>query len=811
MSASRLSHRTAGAGLALLLALAAAPVGAAAREPVRIGLVLDGPEIDGLGMVASFQEEILALTEGEFDVRFPAALTRSAGWTVDGAHRALESLLADPDVRIVLALGPISSHAAVHLEAPPKPVVAPSIFLPRMQGAPMAELPEDAGTAFEGPVSGVANLSYLTVPADFERDLRVFRDIVRFDRITVLASRRLLEALPDVAMRFREAAAAAGIELRMVLVSTSAAEALDQLAASDEAVYFTPPLEMPNAETDRLIAGINERRLPSFSLLGRRDVERGVLASAAPPTNRQLLARRTALNVQRILLGADAGSLPVQVARGERITINMATAEAIGTWPSYAILTEADLVAEGKTEGGRRLELGQVVREALAANLDLAAAERSVLAGAEDVAAARASLRPRLDLSGRLLQVDSDRAEASLGSQRGRTATGSLAFSQPIYTERGRASVDVQRHLDEARRSGRDQVRLDVALAAALSYLDVLRAETLVRVRRNDLGLTRSNLDRARVRERIGQSGRSDVYRWESRIATSRQQVLDAQAALRLAKIELNRVLNRPLEEPFQTAETGLSDPELRVSGDRLDPYIENPWAFALFRDFEVAEGLALAPELTALDAAIAAQERAVLSARRAFRSPTVSFGATVDHVIAEGGAGGDGPPLPGFDGPDDTDWSVAVQVGLPLYAGGARAAEHVKAREELERLRVERSAARERVEQRIRSALHLASASFAGLRLSEDAARASRANLDLVADAYARGVVEVVTLLDAQNAALAAEEASANAVHDFLTDVMSVQRAVGRFDYVESAADREAWFQRLKAWFAAQEPRKQQ
>ena len=802
----RRSRRGAAVGWILALLPWAGPV--AAAEPVRIGIVIDGPELDGLGYVGSFVEETLALTDGEFDVRFPDEKRISAEWSVEGARAAIERLFADPEVRLILAAGPISSHAAVQLRDLPKPVIAPSVFLPRMQGAPEAPPPEGSTGAFGGPVSGVRNLAYLTIPADFRRDLALFRELVDFDRVTVMASRRLSENLPLVWQRFQEVADAEGVGFELVTMSRSADEALAQLSGDEQAIYFTPPLEMPREEADRLIRGLIERRVPTFGLLGRQDVERGILASAAPPANRQLLARRAALIVQQVLLGADAGRFPVQVAKGERLTINMATAAAIGAWPSYAILTEAELVDEAEVEGGPALSLGEVVRRAMTGNLDLAATDRSVLAGAQDIETARSRLRPKLDVSGRLLQIDEDRAASSLGVQRERTATASLSFSTPLYTERGRAGVEVQERLQDARLAGRDQARLDVALAAALGYLDVLRAETLVRIRRNDLALTRSNLDRARVRERIGQSGRSDVYRWESRIATSRQEVLDAEALQRIAKIELNRLLNRPLEEPFQTIETGLDDPELRVGGDRLDPYIANPWAFATFREFEVSEGLSVAPELEALDQAIAAQERLALSARRSFRSPTLSLGASVDRELAAGGAGGGLPPVPGFEGADDTDWSVALQLGLPLYAGGARAAEYAKAREEVERLRYERRAAAERIEQRIRSSLHLASASFAGLRLSRDAVEASRANLELVSDAYVRGVVEVVTLLDAQNAALRAEEASANAVHDFLGDVFSVQRAVGRLDYLESEADREAWFRRLEEWFAARHPR---
>ena len=77
---------------------------------------------------------------------------------------------------------------------------------------------------------------------------------------------------------------------------------------------------------------------------------------------------------------------------------------------------------------------------------------------------------------------------------------------------------------------------------------------------RNDVQLTRSNLELARVRFEVGATAKSDVLRWESELATSRQAVLDSMAQRELARIELNRVLHRPLEESFSTAEADLSD-----------------------------------------------------------------------------------------------------------------------------------------------------------------------------------------------------------------------------------------------------------
>jgi outer membrane protein TolC len=141
------------------------------------------------------------------------------------------------------------------------------------------------------------------------------------------------------------------------------------------------------------------------------------------------------------------------------------------------------------------------------------------------------------------------------------------------------------------------------------------------------------------------------------------------------------------------------------------------------------------------------------------------------------------------------------LRLSLPLFEGGARFADKHQATEELTQLEIERSAVAERIGLRIRSALHLAGASHAGIKLSRDAAVASQNNLELVTDAYTRGTVSIIDLLDAQNAAVVDEQNAANAVYDFLIDLMDVERAVGQFDFFATPDERADWFTRADSY----------
>jgi outer membrane protein TolC len=636
-------------------------------------------------------------------------------------------------------------------------------------------------------------------------------ELVPFKNLAVLIDRNFSQTIPnpdDFRKTVHQVAGDFGVVVNSVMVDTTADAALAALPPKTDAVFVFPLIRLDSKEFQKLVGGLIRRKLPSYSVWGRDEVEEGLLVSVNAKSNIPRFARRIAVNVHRILLGEDAGSLKVAFPFIQEITINMATARAIGVYPSWSILAEAQLINETTEVVTRRLSLDSAVREAIEVNLDLAVQERNVAAGKEAVKQARSNLLPQVDLDARGVVIDDDSAIAGQGATPERSISGSATATQLLYSDEIWANYKVEKHRQISREEQREAVKLDIALDASVAYLNVLRAKTLERVQKENLRLTRANLDRAYARVSIGAANRSEVYRWETEIAGSKQDVLSAEARRRQTENALNRLLNRPLEERFSTEEAALSDPLLMVSDPRFFDYVSNPMTFRVYRDFLVEEGLVLSPELRRIDAAMAAQQRILTSAKRAFWLPDFSLEGSVTELFDDSGEGTrDQSPT----GMDKTDWSVGVFANFPLVSGGGKFATIKRAREELSGLRLERQSTAERIEQQIRSALHETGASYPSIRLSRQGADASRQNLDLVTDSYIRGVVSIVDLLDAQNTSLLAEENAGNAVYTFLIDLMRVQRAVGRFDFFMTPEERKEWFENIDVFFdkAGVEPRR--
>ena len=174
-----------------------------------------------------------------------------------------------------------------------------------------------------------------------------------------------------------------------------------------------------------------------------------------------------------------------------------------------------------------------------------------------------------------------------------------------------------------------------------------------------------------------------------------------------------------------------------------------------------------------------------------------------VDQRLTEAGAGTGGAALPPemaglFPSANDTNWQLGLALVWPFFEGGLQAARLEQLRAERARLQTQVENLKQRVEQRVRVSLQRTRASRASVGLARTAAEASRKNLDLVTDAYARGALSVLELLDAQNAFVSADLSVVNADFSFMIDLIRSQRAAGFFFVLMDQEQLHAWEQRL-------------
>lgn len=755
--------------------LVLSPIPMAKADPVDIAIVADGPSSWNDQVLLALRDELDGLGDRDFSFRFPSAHQYQGQWTLGQSRRAIDRALQTPSIEIVIVLGVVGSSLVADY-TPAKALIATSVINPRLQGFPVSE----------NGSSGVNNLHYLATNVDPVAELKRFQQATGAQHIAVMTAPSVFKAIPVLAKSLGDNSNRLGFKVSFV---ESANEDMDDFVASLPAdldgLLILPQSGLSEIGYRTLIEALIAARIPAFTTLGRESVEAGFLMGTGMIPSPTLLARQLAVDIRDIALGREAGDLPVSLDIKNRLIINMATAREIDYEPPFSLLFEAEVLNDFK-ERGRTLSLFAAVEESLQRNLSLALAQKDLQSAEQDTRIARSPLLPQLSADADWRSQDRDLA----GIGPTRTSTLGLSLRQSIYSESDRGNYYSTRYLQQAEAASLQTTRLDVIRDTAEAYLNLLIAKTERDIQFDNLKLTRANLERAQFRYDVGSTDRSEVHRFETELGSDQQSMSSAQSQYFQQIGQLNQILHRPIDDPFQTREPGLSEPII-FADQRLDRFIVNQRQVKLFSSFLTQQSLANAPELVSLENEIASRKRLLLAAQRKRYVPDVDFVASSERIVDDDGAR--------FATDYDDDWSVGVEFSWKLYEGSSIAAEKSQQRIELQRLELQYRQAKDSLETDTRNSVFKATSSRMNIGYAQASAEAAEKTLNLVTDAYVRGTSSYIDLIDAQSAYLTARLSSANAIYEHLLDLIALQRAIGFFDFYVAPAEKEAWFDQLE------------
>src|SRR5262249_32957722 len=137
--------------------------------------------------------------------------------------------------------------------------------------------------------------------------------------------------------------AALGIEIMIVQVDNDLAAAVAAIPPDADAVYVTGLQRHGDDDVRALANALIARRLPSFSVLGKTELEDGLLmTTGGGEGDRARAARRVALMLERIGRGEDPATFDVGFPAERRVAFNMRTAQALGFSPGFQFLLDAE-------------------------------------------------------------------------------------------------------------------------------------------------------------------------------------------------------------------------------------------------------------------------------------------------------------------------------------------------------------------------------------------------------------------------------------------------------------------------------------
>lgn len=770
------------------------------RKPTKtIGIVIDGPSLFFEPVTVRAIEELESVASDDFDIQVKQPPEFSAEWDPAGAVVALNAAMADPEVDVILAAGVLVTQAAAQPDFQLiKPVISAFIQKTDAFGLPYTESRRSAKR----------NFSFVVSPNATLQDLFTFQSLIPFKKLHALVEEKILNGIPQ----FNDGIAAMSHEFGtpVVLIPSTdrlpqILERIDKQLPEIEALYFTPQIRLSEEDYATLIRELNARKIPTFSLIGHREVEEGILAGQFPNIEKKL-ARRVALNINRVLLGEAPENLSVYMPVEEQLLINAKTAAEIGYSPDFQTLISADFLHKELLTRleGEPLTLEGAMEIAASQNVDLDIAQAEVESARQAKNQSRSPLFPQIEIDSQYQRIDGDRAAVGFTPERRTTAGATLR--QLLYSDEvlARFRAATRRHRGQQHEA--EMRHLDVKAEAAQRFLDYWAARELLRVEAKNLSLSRDNLNLARLRSRIGAGEPEEVYRWESNVAQQRSASVSREAAVRQALTALNQSLGfneqtRPWTPVQISIENLESDPLVR----ELGTVIHNRKGLDLFRRYAVQLALGREPVLLQLSEFVKAQEIILKHTKRQFLLPTLSAQLGYDRELNR--AGRNGTPLRGLN---RDEWLAALVISIPLFEGGNRISETRKAKADLRQLQETKRRAEQLVELRVHSALYSMTGSRPSIDLSRTSATNAALNLEIIRQRYIQGTATITDLVNAQTQAFAEERRSVVSTIEFLRDWIEFQRATARFKMDSTKSENEEWLRNLKLFIKQQMDRSQ-
>jgi outer membrane protein len=368
------------------------------------------------------------------------------------------------------------------------------------------------------------------------------------------------------------------------------------------------------------------------------------------------------------------------------------------------------------------------------------------------------------------------------------------AATQQAQFQEIAARLDVNR--------ARNQIVLDIKNA----FYNVLRAQALVTVARETLQDDLDRLSDAQKKLTAGTVAPFDVLRAQTDVANAQQQLITANSNVSLMIADLNATLGVNIDAELHVTDRnavenppGVALPAAPTSAAPNAPAAPGnaqaqPAAPAVtpgatgdssgggFESLDlgpeyravVHEALRARPEILEADAQIAAARKGIFLARRSvFPTASVSLNGSYS------------PNAAGL-APVTTSGNLAFSVSIPILDGGTARARVTQARATAAEAETNRRAAVDQVNLDVRSAYLALLQARDRVAVANQALAQAQESYRLAGVRYNNGISTLVEVSDAQAALTQAENNQVNALYDYNNDRAILDRAAGRYAYVD-------------------------
>lgn len=760
-------------------------------QTINYAFVFDGPSEKNNAVMKQFEQTITKTTAPDYKAGFSPSNVFVGDWSEQGARVASEKAL-NSKAMMVISLGYLSSKYLNAKHDKKKFVVTIDQYGLR-----------DLGGDFFNPVQQSVKGALL------------FKRLINFKKTAILMNDCFYKTKHDWNEFLQPKLV--GIDFNVIPVNNdNVDEVLQKVSANYDAVILTPLFNLDETKRHELINKLNEKKLPTFSTLGREDVVDGVLLGAGAYELDRKLAEATSFNIKGVLNGDKAKPTPIQFYEDELVYINQDTADLIGYDPHLRVLNNAEVISAKKPT---TYSLTAVFDTLSKQNLDIERKKLLVKAARRASLSAMLKYLPSMVVNLGYQSYNQAFAESVALTTPEGMGIFQMGLEQMIYSPALVTNILVKKKMVNFQAEEQRLTEQNMGINVALLYIETLMLENVINVQKEEVKESRENLAIARVREKMGKCGKEEALRWADQLFKEEQELLDMTAELKNLKLSINKLLYKDQTEKFQLAPLKANDPAFYTSQIHIIDYVITPKALEKFTQMLVEEAYRVAPELAKLKAAKKMKQYEMAMYYQKFILPDAKLNLTYTSMINREFAKGmpyaplspsqaAGPTIAGNGAlwtnmsvlrPDATNLQFGMFAQWRPIEGGTKIAEIARLKAEIQELDRYDAEVRTAIEQHVRETINKALAGYFSIEKNYKAMYASGENFKRVQDMYLKGNISITHMLDAQEAYKQAKAKALNSQYVFFKELVWVQRAICSVDWAQATPEAKQFIQNVK------------
>ena len=760
---------------------------------IDLAFVFDGPSDKNKSLLETFQKTITRSLLPDYKAAFPAELIYTGDWTEKGVAAASEKALASK-ATMVISMGYMSSNYYSAKQNKNKFVVTIDQYGLR-----------DLGGDFFNPIQ------------QYVKDFVLFKKLVPTQHKTaILMNDSFYKTQKDWSTLIAGKLKEKGCDQDFVVipVSTDVNASLAKIPADVDSVFVTPLFNLSTEQRKELYTTLNSKKLPTFSGLGKEDVELGALLGTSTRDLDKKLAEATSFNIYGVLKGAKVKSEKVAFYDDEIIFYNSDSGETLGYAAPLRLLNNCEIISHKPVT---KYDLNTVLTTMFNSNLDIARKKQLINAARRATTAAYLKYLPtlRIDLGHQSYNKDYAYSYSDVPTRVGQFVVG---MDQMIYAPDLVTNIIVKHKKLKFDKAEKDLVEANMGLELSNLYIDSLIFENMIKVQEEYLQETRENLAIAKVRQQTGKCGTEEVLRWAGEVSEAEKKLLSMKAEYKNVKIHINKILFKDQKEQFVLNPLTAKDPAFFTSDLHIIDHVRTPDKLAKFTDMLVDQVIYMSPETCKLKAAIAMKKAEIANYAQKFVLPnaklTVEYGSQFDrnlpyntyNVGAMQTLQNNYHVLGRYDQLDRNSGRVMVAAQWKPIEGGTKIAEIARCKAELNELNMYLDQVNTELEMNVRSVVNRAIAKYFMIEKSYKAMFAEAENYQMVKARYLKGVSPIVQLSDAQHAYTRAKVEALNSQYEFFKELLWVQRGLVASNWVTANEEAKAFIKNIPNVLPAEE-----